>query len=90
MDSSQERKNARATSSAVPAHIDLDGIGLDDIHAFDAFCKRYPDIANEARLRWWIFHRKSNGIEKSGAVVKRAGRWYVVVPRMKNWILEAA
>lgn len=67
-----------------------DDIGLDDIQTFDAFCKRYPDIANDARLRWWIFHRKTNGIEKSGAIVKRGGRWYVVVPRLKNWLLQAA
>jgi hypothetical protein len=72
----------------MPQALPADDIGLDDIQTFDAFCKRYPDITNEARLRWWIYHRASNGLEKSGAIVKRAGRWYVVVPRMKNWILS--
>ena len=57
----------------MPQTLPTDDIGLDDIQTFDAFCKRYPDITNEARLRWWIYHRASNGLEKSGAIVKRAG-----------------
>jgi hypothetical protein len=65
-----------------------DDIGLDEIQSFESFCKRYPDIANEARLRWWIFHRKSNGLAASGALVKRSGRWFVVLPRLKEWILR--
>ena len=66
-----------------------DQVALDDIQSLDAFCKRYPDVANEARLRWWIYHRTVNGLQDSGAVVKRAGRWYVVVPRLKDWLLHA-
>jgi len=72
------------TVAAAPA----DDIDLEDIKYLDAFIQKYPDIADESRLRWWIFHRKSNGLEASGAVVKRAGRWYVVVPRMKRWLLS--
>jgi len=64
-----------------------DDIDLDDIVSFEAFHTQYPNIANESRLRWWIFHRKSNGLESSGAIIKRAGRWFVVVPRIKTWLL---
>lgn len=67
-----------------------DDLSLDDIQGLKPFCKRYPDIADESRLRWWIFHRKSNGLEASGAVLKKNGRWFIVVPRMKTWILQAA
>ncbi|MCU0973833.1 MAG: hypothetical protein MUF80_07760 [Burkholderiales bacterium] len=67
-----------------------DDIGLEDIVSFDAFHKQFPNIANESRLRWWIFHRKSNGLEASGAIIKRAGRWFVVMPRLRNWILSGA
>ena len=66
-----------------------DDIDLEDIVSFEAFHKQFPNIANESRLRWWIFHRKSNGLEASGAIIKRAGRWFVVVPRLRNWILSA-
>ena len=66
-----------------------DDIGLDDIQSLEAFTKRYPDIANEARLRWWIFHREINGLRASGALIKRNGRWFVVVPRMKVWLLRS-
>jgi len=65
-----------------------DAIDLKDIVSFDAFHKEFPNIANESRLRWWIFHRKSNGLEASGAIIKRSGRWFVVVPRLRNWILS--
>jgi len=65
-----------------------DDIDLEDIIFLEAFHKQYPNIANEARLRWWIFHRKSNGLESSGAIIKRAGRWFVVVPRIKAWLLS--
>jgi hypothetical protein len=74
----------------MPKDLPIDEIRLDEIQSFDAFCKRYPDIANEARLRWWIYHRQANGLQASGAIVKRAGRWYIVVPRIKNWLLQAA
>ena len=65
-----------------------DDIGLEDIVSFDAFHKQFPNIANESRLRWWIFHRRSNGLEASGAIIKRSGRWFVIVPRLRNWILS--
>jgi len=65
-------------------------IGLNDILAFNVFCERYPEIADQPRLRWWIFHRRVNGLESSGAVVKRQGRWFVIVPRMKDWLLNGA
>ena len=71
------------------AAISDDDLNLDDIQSLEAFTKRYPDIANDARLRWWIFHRKCNGLEQSGALIKRSGRWFIVVPRMKDWLLRA-
>jgi hypothetical protein len=67
-----------------------DDINLDDIKSFEAFTEKFPNIANESRLRWWIYHRKSNGLEASGAVIKRAGRWFVVVPRLKAWLLTGS
>jgi len=71
-------------STAAPAA----DIGLEDIVSFDVFVKKHSNIANESRLRWWIFHRKSNGLEASGAIIKRAGRWFVVLPRFRNWLLS--
>jgi hypothetical protein len=62
-------------------------VALDDIKGLEAFLERYPDLADESRIRWWIFHRKTNGLESSGAVIKRGGRWFVIVPRLKAWLL---
>ncbi len=63
-------------------------ISLDDITSLEAFVEKNPDLANEARLRWWIFHRKANGLAAAGAVIKRSGRWFVVRPRLKAWLLQ--
>ena len=65
-----------------------DDVRLDDLSELQKFCARFPDVMNEARLRWLIFNRKSNGIEECGAVVKRGGRWYVVGPRLRDWLLR--
>ena len=62
-------------------------ISLDDIVTVDAFAKRYPDIADARRLRWMIYNRASNGLEKSGAIVKKHGRWCIVAPRFRDWLL---
>lgn len=77
------------TARVVAGMADTD-ISLEDIKSIDAFLAQFPDIANEPRLRWWIFHRKSNGLEASGALIKRSGRWYVVVPRLKAWLLTGS
>lgn len=46
-----------------------------------------PHIFTEQQARWWLFNRKKNGIERSGAMIKKGGRWYVNVPRLREWIL---
>ena len=54
----------------------------------NAFCEQHPEIATEWQMRWWIAHRQQNGIEASGAVVKKVGRWWVNPPKLRDWILE--
>jgi hypothetical protein len=66
-----------------------DDIRLDDFVELSRFLERFPDIADEPRMRWWIYNRRANGIEEAGAVVKRTGRWYVVVPRLRDWMLRS-
>lgn len=85
---SPARSVADMKTARVVAGMDDAEISLEDIVSFDAFHKQFPNIANESRLRWWIFHRKSNGLESSGAIIKRAGRWFIVVPRLKTWLLS--
>lgn len=62
-------------------------VSLDDLMSLTAFVRRYSDIANEPRARWWIFHRETNGLAKSGALVKRGGRWFFVVPKFRDWLI---
>ena len=61
---------------------------LGEVMSLRAFAKQHPDLATEGALRWWIHQRENNGIVRSGALVKRAGRWFVVAPKMHDWILS--
>lgn len=62
---------------------------LDDIMALTAFVERYPDIVSEQQIRWQIFKRTSNGLADSGAISKRGGKWYIVIPKFRQWLLES-
>lgn len=77
-----------STALQVTADASADNINIEDIKAFDVFVEKNPDLTNDARMRWLIFNRKSNGLAASGAIIKRAGRWYVVVPRFRDWLLR--
>ena len=65
-------------------------VSLDDIFPLAEFIKRYPQHGDEDAWRWKIFNRSHNGLAESGAVVKRAGRWNVVLPRLRDWLLTGA
>ena len=63
----------------------------DELIRLPVFLTRYPDLMTEGSLRWAIFHRADNGIEKAGAVVKApTGRWLVNVPKMRAWLAGGA
>ncbi len=61
---------------------------MDDISSLKHFARSHPNIANENQLRWWIFKRDTNGIESSGAIIKKQNRWYVNIPKLREWILQ--
>jgi hypothetical protein len=60
---------------------------VDDILHINIFLKRYPDVLTPGQLRWFIFHRDTNGIESSGAVFMKGRRWYVCLPKLREWML---
>ena len=60
----------------------------DSICSLAHFIAEYGHIATENQVRWWIFNRESNEIERCGAIVKKGRRWYVNLPKLHTWILE--
>ena len=53
------------------------------------FQRANPNIVrNVESLRWMVRHRDQNGLSKSGAVVKRQGRWYIHVGLFADWMLN--
>jgi hypothetical protein len=67
-----------------------DDTTLDDFMSVSAFIKRYPDLATTNKIQWWLFRKEHTGILRADAMVKRCGRWYVCVPRFKNWLANGA
>ena len=60
---------------------------MDDIEALPHFVENHPNVASENQIRWWIYQREQNGIERFGAVVKKGRRWFVNLPKLREWIL---
>jgi len=81
MDKKHLHQKASTQTKATPP--DLDGMMV-----IKSFCARYPDLVTEPQIRWQIFNREINGLSESGAIVKKGGRWVVVVPRYRDWILS--
>jgi hypothetical protein len=55
------------------------------------FLTRYPDIVSQGALRWQIFNRETNGIERAGAVTKgKNNRWYVSPSKYRAWLAGGA
>ena len=64
-------------------------IDLSEFSLIADFQKAHPNIVrNVESLRWMIRHRDQNGLSKSGAVVKRQGRWYVHAGRFADWMVH--
>ena len=61
---------------------------MDDIQTLQYFIKHNGHLATENQICWWIFNRETNGIELAGAIVKKGRRWYVNLPKLREWILE--
>ena len=62
---------------------------LDDIMLLTSFVHRYPDLISEQQIRWQIFKRTHNGLGDSGAISKRGGKWYIVIPKFRQWLLDS-
>lgn len=63
---------------------------LGDVLPLNTFVEQNPQLVTERRMRWLIFNRETNGLKESGALSKRAGRWYVIVPRFTEFLIQGA
>lgn len=63
----------------------------DDAMKLAVFLARYADLVTEGALRWQIFNRGENGLEKCGAIIKgKNGRWYVSPSLYRQWLAGGA
>lgn len=62
-------------------------VGINDVVRLDLFLERYPAIwRSPSQAKWAIYNREYNGLAQSGALTKRGNRWFVVVPRLVEWV----
>ena len=62
---------------------------LSDFLLLVDFQRAHPNIVRNVEcLRWIIRHRDQNGLSKSGAVVKRQGRWFVHAGLFADWMMH--
>ncbi len=62
---------------------------LNQISLAEEFQREYPNIVPSLNaIRWMIRQRHQNGLSDAGAVVKRAGRWYVHSGKFAEWMLD--
>jgi len=61
---------------------------LNELISKETFLQRYPEIANDGRVRWWIRRRHSNGAAEAGAIVVIGKRAFFRPRRFAKWILS--
>lgn len=67
---------------------DFPSISLNEILRFRDFCRLYPNIfTSESAGRALIFNSASNGLDEHQAVLRIGKAVYIVVPRLKAWLL---
>lgn len=58
----------------------------DDFLTVRAFVSKHPNHGTQSSLRWIIFNSSLNGLDESGAIVRRGRRVFIVVPRYLAWL----
>lgn len=48
--------------------------------------QKYPDVITEGGLRWQIFNEESNGLKKSGAIIRLGRKVLIDADRYFAWI----
>ena len=81
---SRPRPTAKLSSAAPIA--EREPIPLTDLAAPAELAKEHPDIFTEAGLRWLIRQRRSNGLDKAGAVLIVRNRTVLVRSRFERWL----
>jgi hypothetical protein len=64
-----------------------ESLSLDDFIPLSAFVTDHPQIwPAMSGARWAINNADKNGLNEYGCLIKRAGKVFVVKPRMAQWL----
>ena len=50
---------------------------MNDLVIKNKFIEQNKNLFTKDQLDWWIRKRESNGLEESGAIVKKFNRWWI-------------
>ncbi len=79
-------RTARQPAPTPAPTVEHDSIPLTDIATPAELANEYPDIFTEPGLRWLIRQRRSNGLDKAGAVLIVRNRQVFVRSRLERWL----
>ena len=61
--------------------------GLKHLYTFNKFHEQHPWLGSKSSLRWCLFHRESNGLSASGAVIKVGQRRLLIdAVKFEAWL----
>ena len=61
---------------------------LDEIITPDELVKQHPDKFKKPQIAWLLRNRRTNGLQKSGAVSLVGRRFYINKPKFTDWLLS--
>jgi hypothetical protein len=64
-----------------------DAIDLTKILSVPDFAAKYPNLGTAAAWRTRVFQSDRNGLDEYGAVLRRAGKVFLVEPRVLAWFI---
>ena len=67
--------------------LDLEeAIRPEDVLPVSTLVANFPNLGSAGSIRWQIFCAGQNGLEESGAIIRRGSRVFVVLPRYMRWL----
>ena len=84
---SGNRNGRRRSPITPPDDFKHQNIDLKDIETLTDFAENYPQLGLYETWRYRIKNRYINGLQDSGALVKKDDRWWVIKPRLIPWWL---
>lgn len=59
---------------------------MPNLETVRTLAQKYPNVLTEGGLRWEIFNSDKNGLDKSGAIIRRGRKLFLDADRYFCWL----